>query len=53
VRPARLFDREWHFLRQKKGRLTLTQMERVIPLIFASFLAALTLTAWSLICPAR
>jgi hypothetical protein len=46
--PARLFDREWHVLREKKGRLTLTQVERVIPLIFALFFAALMVGAYPL-----
>lgn len=39
--PARLFEREWHFTQEKKGGLTLTRVERVIPLIFALFFAAL------------
>lgn len=43
--PAAMFDREWQILLQKKGRYTLTQVERIIPLIFAFFFAALIVRA--------
>jgi len=48
--PVRMFDREWQIvLAKERGRYTLTQVERVIPLIFASFFAALMLRALAVI----
>jgi hypothetical protein len=48
--PARMFDREWQIVQAKeKGRHTLTQVERLIPLIFAFFFAALMLRALAVI----
>jgi hypothetical protein len=49
--PASMFDREWQIVqaKEKRRRYTLTQVERLIPLIFAAFFAALMLRALAVI----